>query len=202
MPILVYLPIVLAVPPDVIEVGGTAHTSHLFSLRPLRFSSLVHPWIGLYICCPQIFHDSFSQGLTLFPSCSERCIQSCLTLCDPWTVPPPGSSVHGILQARILEWVASPFSRGSSRPRDQTQSPALQTDSLPAEPPGKLWNWWSMEQEASGISKSPPREGRMRYELDWSHPQQPYDLGWCFSHFANEADWGTEHVLTSPRSHS
>ena len=104
VPILVYLPIVLAVPPDVIEVGGTAHTSHLFSLRPLRFSSLVHPWIGLYICCPQIFHDSFSQGLTLFPSCSERCIQSCLTLCDPWTVPPPGSSVHGILQARILEW--------------------------------------------------------------------------------------------------
>ena len=34
---------------------------------------------------------------------------------------PPGSSVHGILQARILEWVAIPFSRGSSRPRDQTQ---------------------------------------------------------------------------------
>ena len=34
---------------------------------------------------------------------------------------PPGSSVHGILQARILEWVGMPFSRGSSRPRDQTQ---------------------------------------------------------------------------------
>ena len=40
----------------------------------------------------------------------------------PWTVgSPPGSSVHGILQARILEWVAISFSRGSSRPRDQTQ---------------------------------------------------------------------------------
>ena len=41
----------------------------------------------------------------------------------PWTIAPTGSSVHGILQARILERVAIPFSRGSSRPRDQTLSP-------------------------------------------------------------------------------
>ena len=47
--------------------------------------------------------------------------QSCLTLCDPTDCSLPGSSVHGILQARILEWVAIPFSRGSSQPRDQTQ---------------------------------------------------------------------------------
>ena len=47
--------------------------------------------------------------------------QSCLTLCDPIDCNPPGSSVYGILQARILEWVARPFSRGSPRPRDQTQ---------------------------------------------------------------------------------
>ena len=46
--------------------------------------------------------------------------QSCPTLCDPMDCSPPGSSVHGILQARILEWVAIPFSRGSSWPRDQT----------------------------------------------------------------------------------
>ena len=44
----------------------------------------------------------------------------CPTLCDPMDYSPPGSSVHGILQARKLEWIASPFSRGSSRPRDQT----------------------------------------------------------------------------------
>ena len=49
---------------------------------------------------------------------------------------PPGSSVHGILQARILEWVATPSSRGSSQP----MSPALQVDSLPSEPPGKPKN--------------------------------------------------------------
>ena len=46
--------------------------------------------------------------------------QSCLTLCNPKDCSPPGSSVHGILQARILEGVAMPSSRGSSRPRDQT----------------------------------------------------------------------------------
>ena len=47
--------------------------------------------------------------------------QSYLTLCDPMDCSLPGSSVHGILKARILEWVAIPFSRGSSWPRDQTQ---------------------------------------------------------------------------------
>ena len=46
--------------------------------------------------------------------------QSCLTLCDPMACCPPGSSVHGILQARILEWVAISSSRGSSQLRDQT----------------------------------------------------------------------------------
>ena len=46
--------------------------------------------------------------------------QSCLTLCHPMDRSPPGSSVHGILQARILEWVAMPSSRGSSQLRDQT----------------------------------------------------------------------------------
>ena len=46
--------------------------------------------------------------------------QSCWTLWDPVDCSPPGSSVHGILQARILEWVAMPSSRGSSQPRDGT----------------------------------------------------------------------------------
>ena len=47
--------------------------------------------------------------------------QSCPTLCDPTDCRPPASSVCGILQARIQEWVAMPCSRGSSSPRDQTQ---------------------------------------------------------------------------------
>ena len=48
-------------------------------------------------------------------------LQSCPTLCDPMDCSLPGSSVHGISQARILEWVAMPSSRGSSRPRDPSR---------------------------------------------------------------------------------
>ena len=44
--------------------------------------------------------------------------QSCLTVCDPGDCSPPGSSVHGIFQAKILEWVAIPFSRESYPPWD------------------------------------------------------------------------------------
>ena len=51
---------------------------------------------------------------------AAKSLQSCPTLCDPMDSSPPGSSVHGILQARILEWVAISFSRGSSQPRDGT----------------------------------------------------------------------------------
>ena len=49
-----------------------------------------------------------------------KSLQSCLTICNPMGYRPPGTSVHGILQAGILEWVAMPSSRGSSRSRDQT----------------------------------------------------------------------------------
>ena len=54
--------------------------------------------------------------------CAVLCLvtQSCLTLCNPMDSSPPGSSVHGILQGRILEWVAISFYRGSSKPRDWT----------------------------------------------------------------------------------
>ena len=54
-----------------------------------------------------------------------KLLQSCPTPCDLTDCSLPGPSVHGFLQARILEWVAMPFSRGSSQPRDWTTSPAL-----------------------------------------------------------------------------
>ena len=57
---------------------------------------------------------------------------SCVWLCDAMDY-----IVHGILQARILEWVAFSFSRASSQSRDRTRSPTLQANSLPAEPSGK-----------------------------------------------------------------
>ena len=61
----------------------------------------------------------------------------CLTLCNPTDCSPPGSSVHGILQTRILEWIAIPFFRGSSNMGIEPRSPALQADSLPTELQGK-----------------------------------------------------------------
>ena len=61
--------------------------------------------------------------------------QSFLTLCNPMHY-----TVHGILQARILEWVAIPFSRGSSQHRNQTQVSHIAGDSLPAKPQGKPKN--------------------------------------------------------------
>ena len=63
--------------------------------------------------------------------------QSCPTLCDPVDCSPPGPSVHGSLQARILEWFAISFSRGSSHPGIEPRSPALQADSFLSEPLGK-----------------------------------------------------------------
>ena len=80
---------------------------------------------------------------------SSRCVcvlcsvaRLCPTLCDSMGFSWLGSSVHGILQARTLEWVAMPSSRGSSQPRVQTQVSlgSLQVDSLPSEPPGKSKN--------------------------------------------------------------
>ena len=61
-----------------------------------------------------------------------KVIQWCPTLCDPMVY-----TVHGILQGRILEWVASPFSRGLPKPGIEPRFPVLQVDFLPAELQGK-----------------------------------------------------------------
>ena len=62
------------------------------------------------------------SDLTLKLKSENEVAQSCLTLCDPMDCTPPGTSVHEIFQARIPEWAAISFSRGSSRPRDRTQA--------------------------------------------------------------------------------
>ena len=68
---------------------------------------------------------------------AAKSLQSCLTLCDPMDCSPPGSSVHGILQARRLEWVAMPSSRASSQPRDWTQVSCFAGRFFTAETQGK-----------------------------------------------------------------
>ena len=66
---------------------------------------------GVFLCsCMSVFN---------YNACVYMLVtQSCLTLCNPMDCSPPGSSVHEILQARLLEWVAISYSRGSSQPRD------------------------------------------------------------------------------------
>ena len=86
--------------------------------------------------------------------------QSCPTLCNPMDCSLPGSSIHGILQARILEWSAFLFSRGSSQPR----SPALQVNSLLSEPSGK--------SKSTGVGSL--------FLLQWIFPTQESNL--CHLH--------------------
>ena len=68
-----------------------------------------------------------------------KSLQSCPTLCDPRYCSPPGSSVHGILQARILKWVAIPFSRGSSWPMDWTRVSCIA---------GRFFTIWATKEAA------------------------------------------------------
>ena len=71
----------------------------------------------------------------------------CPNVCDPTDCSLPGSSVHGILQARILQWVPMSSSRGSSQPRDRTRVSCLlhwQTGSLPLVPPRKPQTFTSL----------------------------------------------------------
>ena len=64
----------------------------------------------------------------------------CPILYNPMDCSPQGSSIHGILQPRILEWVAISSFKGSSQPKDQTWVSTLQVDSLPSEPPVRPTN--------------------------------------------------------------
>ena len=84
-----------------------------------------------------------SASMTFWVLTRRACVlarsvaQSCPILFDPMDYSPPGSSVHGVFPARLLEWVAISSSKESSRPRDQTHVSWIgQADSLPAEPSG------------------------------------------------------------------
>ena len=71
------------------------------------------------ICMPSFLQ--LERGLQDSTESGSEVAQLCLTLCDPMDCSLPGSSVHEIFQARVLEWVAISSSRGSSQPRDRTQ---------------------------------------------------------------------------------
>ena len=81
--------------------------------------SLQRVWCA---ACEDVFIQCFlSEMISSNPgAAAAKLLQLCVTLCDPMDCSLPGSSVHRILKARIVEWVAVPSSRGSSLPRDQT----------------------------------------------------------------------------------
>ena len=108
------------------------------SITLLLFSAIFFPYLFTHQSYIPYFLKTISRlskFVSLFPS-SEwvKVVQSCLTLCNPIH-----HTIHGILQARILEWVVFSFSRGSSQPI-KPRSPSLQADPLPAEPQEKPKN--------------------------------------------------------------
>ena len=102
------------------------HSGHLFSSSkegekysaPFCYSVKLQVTFGMSYPGYFPFRFSFLPSPIVFLA---KSLQSCPTLCDPMDCSPPGSSVHGILQARTLEWVAMPSSRGSSPSRDGTR---------------------------------------------------------------------------------
>ena len=82
--------------------------------------------------------------------------QLCLTLCDPMDCSLPGSSVHGIMPARILKWVAISFSKGSSQHRGiepmSPEAPALAGGFLTTEPPGEDCGWRELDAKCLPFS--------------------------------------------------
>ena len=107
---------------------------------------LATPWTAVCQAPPSMgfSRQEYWSGLPLpsplyiFSSVQFRSVaQLCPTLCDPMDCRLPGSSVHGIFQARILEWGAISFFRGSARPKDRTVSPELAGSFFTTETPGK-----------------------------------------------------------------
>ena len=87
----------------------------LYKFLFTKLTSLMTRW------CTYLFNPYFLWYCLTYGESESEVAQSCLTLCDPVDCSLPGFSVHGILQARVLEWVAISFSRGSSQHRDWTQ---------------------------------------------------------------------------------
>ena len=86
--------------------------------------------------------------------------QSCPTLCNSMDCSPPGSSIQGILQGRILEWIAIPFSSGSSLPRDRTQVTCIA---------GKFYTVWATKENCLQ---------RLQAWCCWSLPRAVSDISW------------------------
>ena len=139
-----------------LELDGSHSCLHVNGLKPLncKFKKKIkasklalytsHPYWTCTRCStvPVSQTVAYATFLKIFlRACVHaKSLQLCPILCSPMDCSPPGFSVHGILQERILGWVAMPFSRGSSQPRDQTCifcNSCTAGRFFSAEPPGK-----------------------------------------------------------------
>ena len=103
---------------------STGKTCIVYSKKPLK---------GRFNMSKIMLHCKFCMSKCSLKSESEVA-QSCPALCDPMDCSLPGSSLHGIFQARVLEWVAISFSRGSSQSKDRTRVSCI---------PGRCFNLWA-----------------------------------------------------------
>ena len=113
------------------KAGGGAYKSQGADALPCSVTRSVYDWAGVATerLLPKMWVGglqgdhmrAFINVLCMRVYMSARWLQSCVTLCNPMDCSPQDSFLHGISQARILEWVAMPFSRGSSQPRNGTQ---------------------------------------------------------------------------------
>ena len=135
-----------------------------------------------------------------------RVIKSCPTLCDLKDYSPPGCSVHGISQARILEWVAVSFFRGSSSPRNRTFISCITSRFFTADPPGKphlpvytrVYIYTPMHTCIHSICVCPDAQSRLTFcdSLDCSPPGssscgifQARILEWIAISFSRGSSW-------------
>ena len=136
---------------QLIQIPGRWFTTSL-TVCPQNSRWLCQCHRGLWIAPPLMLEEntSLAHRENLSSGRFQWSLFLCLTLGDSMDCSPPGSSIHGIFQARVLEWVAISFSRGSSQPRDQTWVSHIvgrhftiwATREVPGKRQGKL-NMWS-----------------------------------------------------------
>ena len=135
---------------------------HKFSCGPFYICNCSH------VCSPIPHAGSLRAGWWFTHLCIPKwkwseVTQSCPTLCDPMDCSPPGSSVHRILQARIVEWVAISFSRESSQLRDQTQVSRIAD---------RRFNLWAT-REAPVSPKSSTKKHFLNEQFKWMSEISP-----------------------------
>ena len=135
------------------SISGLSYVLYTrFTREPYIKVSNTHPYtkkcclywqLGIQHKKKSLWSDEFQRLLVIY--CCYLVTKLCPTFCDSMNCSPPGSTVHGVFQARILEWVAISFSRGSPQPRIEPASSAWQADSLPLNHPGSPTGHYAIE---------------------------------------------------------